>query len=248
MIATFVGSSVVRKYQLSFDISRASNRLWLGSITECSPDPVCLPGTSFTWYGDAPSFDYSASLGPDVNRDVRNLYVADLTGDGKSDLIIQNGSADSECGAGKVIVYISTGSSYFGQCPGIDANKDFNNLLLADIDGDGQSEIIVQPGTSNAGCNPGIVALYFRNADGTFRKQCAFDANRDFANLIPTDVNGDGRTDLIYQGSTTKAQLKVALAELGKLGCLCQLELDMVESLALVLMPIAISQTLLPQI
>jgi hypothetical protein len=82
----------------------------------------------------------------------------------------------------------------------------YSQAILADINGDGLSDIIVQPYAANGPVNlcPGAQpALFLSNGKGINPVQClGFDAGFSVSTLLVADINGDGKADLIYQGSS----------------------------------------------
>ena len=133
------------------------------------------------------------------------MFIADINGDGKADLIVQNGTQANACGAGQIDIYYSTGTGYGAVfCPGIDANRDFLKLIIADLNGDHRSDLVIQAGTNYAGCNAGQISYFLSRGNQFSPVNCnGFDANSDFGSISVADVNGDGRDDFIYQGSTS---------------------------------------------
>ncbi|MBO1349455.1 MAG: VCBS repeat-containing protein [Hormoscilla sp. GUM202] len=196
-------NNLVKEYRLAYEYGTATGRSRLTQLEECDAAGVCLPQTQFEWKERDIRFA-AIKLGFDANRDYRNLLVADVNGDGLSDLIYQAGTDGGSCGNGQVGLYVSNGSGFNDlQCLGFDANRDYRNLIPADVNGDGLSDLIYQAGTDGGSCGNGQVGLYVSNGSGFNDLQClGFDANRDYRNLIPADVNGDGLSDLIYQAGT----------------------------------------------
>ena len=200
-IQTYSEENLIRDYRLSYEMGGSTTRNQITKIEECDLNANCKNSRIVEWLDGASEFESGISLGFDANRDYRNLLVADVNGDGKSDLIYQAGTNGGSCGAGRAGMYLSNGSGFDPiQCLGFDANRDYRNLLVADVDGDGKSDLIYQAGSNGGNCGAGRVGMYLSNGNGFDPIQClGFDANRDYRNLLVSDVNGDGKSDLIYQ-------------------------------------------------
>ena len=217
-----IGSNAnqVRAYKLSYLTSGSTDRFLLSDVSEFSKnfglDPNgsvisgdSLPVALFSYQVGSKGFAAGLTLGFDANRDYANLLVADVNGDSKTDLIHQAGTYGGQpCGAGQVGVRFSNGNGFNPiQCTGFDANRDLRSLLVADVNGDGKADLIYQAGSNGGTCGAGQVGVYFSNGNGFDPIQCTgFDANRDYANLLVADVNGDGKADLIHQAGTYGGQ------------------------------------------
>ncbi|WP_203909570.1 FG-GAP-like repeat-containing protein [Rhizocola hellebori] len=112
-------------------------------------------------------------------------HLADVNGDGKADLVAQNGNA--------AYVMLSTGSS-FG--PGSQwSSAGFSGNLanhIGDVNGDGKADLVAQ------NYNSAFVMLSTGSsfAPGTQWSSASFSGN--LTNLLK-DVNGDGKADLVAQ-------------------------------------------------
>src|SRR5713226_3464415 len=88
-LCTDPGVSLARDYQLAYDNNGAVGGSRLLSVTECGSDGVCLPTTTFAWEQQTTGFarvtTYWAQ--PETGWDSYQLYIADINGDGKSDLV-----------------------------------------------------------------------------------------------------------------------------------------------------------------
>jgi hypothetical protein len=137
---------------------------------------VILPGTGSTALGAprtvGPAFESSFALSADMN------------GDGRRDLITE--------GTNGVAVYPGNGDFTFGTPARLD---DFNGPvegIVADFNGDGKRDLAIVNFVSSVSIFMNQGALLFSAADIPLGKQ-VFDATA-------TDVNGDGRVDLLVSG------------------------------------------------
>jgi hypothetical protein len=89
-ISTKVGTQAVRRYELTYKISMATQRSLLQAVTLCAGG-ACgtekLPLTSFTYQEDPPSFDFSQLQfnGQTLNADWRAAMASDFDGDGRNE-------------------------------------------------------------------------------------------------------------------------------------------------------------------
>ena len=131
------------------------------------------------------------------------LLVIDLNGDGKTDLVQQWNNN----GALSLIAYSSNGTT-FNQTNTISTGQGFNSgptgtpgLLVTDINGDGKTDLVQQ--WNNNGT---LYLLPFMSNGTTFVPSNWINTGQGFGSgpggtpgLIPIDLNGDGKTDLLQQ-------------------------------------------------
>lgn len=128
------------------------------------------------------------------------LAVADINGDGKPDLIVE----DTECcksANGAVSVLLGNGDGSFQ--PFImyksGAGGWGTSVAVADVNGDGKPDIVATDQCASANClNNGLVAVLLGNGDGTLQAAQAYSAGGFLTNSVAVaDVNGDGKPDLV---------------------------------------------------
>lgn len=128
------------------------------------------------------------------------LAVAELNGDGKPDLIVE----DTECcksANGAVSVLLGNGDGSFQ--PFImyksGAGGWGTSVAVADVNGDGKPDIVATDQCASANClNNGLVAVLLGNGDGTLQAAQAYSAGGFLTNSVAVaDVNGDGKPDLV---------------------------------------------------
>jgi hypothetical protein len=124
-----------------------------------------------------------------------SVAVADVNGDGQSDLII----ADWRCGStgfdGCVSVLLGNGASTFqtAQIYG-SGGSDAEEIVVADVNGDGKPDLVV----TNGGGSPSTVGVLLGNGDGTFQPAASYDSGGGFAlGLMAPDLNHDKKPDLL---------------------------------------------------
>ena len=229
-IETFYGTTLIRKYDLSYQVG-ARSRSQLIALQECGSGNSCLSPTTFGWQDgrsawtqesavSAPGFDSTAAY---------YQHVVDMDGDGFSDVVypsvqgstrrwyklISNGSGfnsavDANFGAGNdatlkytLVVPLSTrgGSAMILLPPG---RPDWLNdrHWLTDIDGDGQTEVLdgVVSGSSMNFTRYEVYSPIFA-VPGTGFYNPFIRYQRDGIERF-SDFNGDGKTDLILENGT----------------------------------------------
>jgi len=128
------------------------------------------------------------------------VTVADVNGDGISDILVANGCA-SPCvgGIGSVGVLFGNGNGTF-QAPVTYASNGQNSysIAVADLNGDGNPDIILANWCSAESCSYGSVSVLLNNGDGTFQTATTFTSGGYRAvSVTVADVNGDGKPDLL---------------------------------------------------
>ncbi len=216
---TILGGQQVRRYAPSYDRSLATNRLRLTSVSEAGADGVALPATSFNWQGSilAPVIPVNRTAFANVSAlfsgvGVSGPRVADIDGDGKSDLI-----SLTDCGGGTtqtcvkmalssqnwVVPVAHTPLSGFNY---LDANAFWD---IGDFNGDGKVDIWVRKTVNNqAGSNWGVYT--YQKATATFSEVATtlsgslISSKGDTKPNFRGDFNGDGRIDMaFYDGLST---------------------------------------------
>ena len=155
-------------------------------------------GAVYIWAMDGASIagegtGYVASAGADWA--VKG--VGDFNGDGKSDILFQNASAN-----GAVYIWSMDGTSIVADgsgLPGV-AGADWAVKGVGDFNGDGKSDIVFQNTASDGG---GAVYIWAMNGasiagDGT---GYVASAGADWVVKGVGDFNGDGRSDIVFQNA-----------------------------------------------
>lgn len=112
------------------------------------------------------------------------IAAADLTGNGKSDLV----TADKE--ANKVSVLINNGNGTFEAPAEYSTGVGPDAVALADLTGNGKLDIVTADGTGNT------VSVLLGNGDGTFQPQVEYPAGADPVAVAVADL-GNGHPDIV---------------------------------------------------
>ena len=127
-----------------------------------------------------------------------SVAIADLRGDGHSDLVVANAS-------NWVGVLLGNGDGTFQTAIGYaSGGYEADAVAIADVNGDGHADIVVanQCSTSTDCSSGGIVSVLLGNGDGTFQPAVGYNSGGMYATSVAIkDLNGDGHPDLVVANS-----------------------------------------------
>jgi hypothetical protein len=119
------------------------------------------------------------------------VAIADFNGDGNPDLAISTTAFDAS-GNGLVSVLIGNGDGTFQPRTDAAVGGFANGIVVADLNQDGNPDIIVNSGLPF----DGSISVILGKGDGTFQPHTDYKNGQDFGTLFAGDFNGDGKTDI----------------------------------------------------
>ena len=202
-VTSYYGTSVVRHYDLAYQVSANTGKSRLISITEGNGAGLTFPPTLFTWDSGSSTLDFSGSLRVNAMDNDHNLVQGDFDGDGSCDIAKAIGSSSTLQVYKIVNGGLVAGGSYT-------STQNFANSsdtwLQGDFSGDGKLDVIRvhASGDVNGGA---LIFTQFLNT-GTNGVGNAFtQSNATITGTAPVwypsrpyiaaDVNGDGKLDII---------------------------------------------------
>ena len=132
------------------------------------------------------ALDFAAGPSP------RSVAVGDINGDGKLDLVVANWGWPGD--PGNVSVLLGNGDGTFQAPLNIGAGDFPVSVAVGDFNGDGKLDLAV---ANQNDPGPGTVSVLLGIGDGTFLPAVAFRAGTYPTYVAASDVNGDGRLDLV---------------------------------------------------
>ena len=134
-----------------------------------------------------------------------SVTVADVNGDGKSDLLVANICPSLNCEsttAGVVGVLLGNGDGTFQSVVTYSSGGLYAiSLAVADVNGDGKPDIVV------ANFDGNNVSVLLGNGDGTFQKALTYGPGGYLALSVAVgDVNRDGKADLVVANQCVSAR------------------------------------------
>ena len=131
-----------------------------------------------------------ALTGDPANPQLYGVASGDLDGDGKADLV----SADYN----DVLLFAGNGDSSFAAPRSVFNSYNLGIVSVADFTGEGRPDIAVMQNC----CGSQAMVVLPGNGDGTFQPPVQTPVGFDVQLLLPADLNGDGRADLVESTSS----------------------------------------------
>jgi FG-GAP-like repeat/Abnormal spindle-like microcephaly-assoc'd, ASPM-SPD-2-Hydin/FG-GAP repeat len=153
------------------------------------------------------TFQFAESYSPGGDA-TGSVALADVNGDGKLDIIVNNGNGGpaaphsaTQYLPGSIGVLLGNGDGTFQHAVTIPSTFSVvgPGLVVADVNADGKPDILltIQCATDACGADS-QVAVYLGNGDGTFQAPVTYDSGGYVAETISIqDINGDGHPDIV---------------------------------------------------
>ena len=125
---------------------------------------------------------------PEINRGVRSLDAADMTGDGVLDLVIVDAR-------GQILLLVGDGTARFPEQRALGKVRSKTTAVVADFDGNGTPDVAFLPRRRQEGA----LAVLFNDGLGGFTHVATVPAGRLRGPIVGTDVDGDGTMDVVVQ-------------------------------------------------
>jgi hypothetical protein len=132
-----------------------------------------------------------------------SAYLGDFNGDGKMDIL-----GPEETDTGDVIaVVLSNGNGKFSAPVLTPLSNSFYPMVVGDLNGDGKDDVIeVYPDS------PSTATVWLSNGDGTFKQGNTYQISpAGLQGGMLTDVNGDGKLDILAVDSQTPGLVRTLL-------------------------------------
>lgn len=167
---------------------------------ECSSAGKCSNGVLGVLFGNGDGTFQAATAYSTGGQFSYSVFVADVNGDGKPDLLATNRCPSTGClGDGSASVLLNKGNGTFRTAVAYDSGGPSpDSIAAADVNGDGKPDLIVANNCDGLTCTNGAVSVLQGNGDGTFQAATAYQSGGYAASsLVAKDVNGDGKADLV---------------------------------------------------
>ncbi|UUC45508.1 T9SS type A sorting domain-containing protein [Flavobacterium cerinum] len=133
-----------------------------------------------------------------------SVVVADLNGDGRKDIVTSSKTSLTATGV-NVRIFLNQGGGVFTHHPMPNITAILGKVAVADVDNDGDQDLLVAGSIQTSGGNPAIgfrMELYYNdgNANFTMATGMPFIGIGDYLAIAFADVNNDGFQDILSMG------------------------------------------------
>jgi hypothetical protein len=151
-------------------------------------------------FGPPRGYGGSGGIIPASGGGVVSAQIADLNGDGRPDLVLQDVEAAGLDGIG-LSVFLNRGDGTFGSRRDYRTAGDLESLAIADVNGDGRPDLAI------ADSNLDSVSLFLNKGHGRFQVRRDYPAGFLPRDIAIGDLNADGRPDFLTTDDHTVSVL-----------------------------------------
>ncbi len=151
-----------------------------------------LPAVYLQGNGDG---TFQAGVNINGGNGANHLLLADISGDGKLDLIAtRRGDFNSTTSPGAVTVILGNGNGTFQNPTSYSAGINPLRTHAADLNADGRPDLVTTTTTQNFGFN---VAVFLNSGSGAFSPATLINTDFGPKQIVAGDFNGDSKQDLM---------------------------------------------------
>jgi Bacterial Ig-like domain (group 3)/FG-GAP-like repeat len=150
---------------------------------------------------------FSAPVFTQVGTELYSATLADINGDGKLDLVLDDAPFVSGSGF-SILLATGNGDGTFGSPNTILSNYLVSNVAVADINGDGKADLVLsaEEVEGNGSVATGGILTITGNGDGTFNSPSLIAGGNFFFGMQLADMNNDGNPDIVATLYSTNGQ------------------------------------------
>ena len=188
-------------YSLATGDVNGDGKLDIVSTNECA-DNNCSNGTLSVLLGNGDGSFQTAVPYNSGGQYAFSVAIADLNGDGKSDLVAANQCGTSgDCSNGNVVVLLGNGDGTFQPAVAYASGGAYSfGAAIGDLNGDGKLDIVVTNQCNDTNnCLNGTIGLLLGNGDGTFQAAATTltPVMGGIQSVLLGDFNGDHNLDVV---------------------------------------------------
>ena len=192
--AVTYGSGGIRSFSVAVADVNGDGKPDLLVTNVCASSNNCNNGTVGVLLGNGDGTFQTAVAYDSGGYSALRVAVADVDGDGKTDVLVANQCADSTCAKdGTVGVLLGNGDGTFQTAVAYDSGGGQAwSIAVADASGDGRPDVLVANYSSDT------VGVLLGNGNGTFQTAVTYGTGGVLPYSVAVrDVNGDGRPDVL---------------------------------------------------